>query len=194
MTFLKYTWRHAPASRYIATFNFNDTILTISTTWRLFIYASAVLIKTRTKVCHGITAHTLWRFHGEHQVNTKRGLGGVVYFAFIIKRILGIKRISPCNFGNKRMCFLTRVYGMCFINAEISDGCRKHIWVLTFNLNVDFYLHETATYLSHLGIERSFFVGMSLSEPHTMFAGGGRFWLDMPYWPSYVSGEYSGQG
>ena len=37
---------------------------------------SAVLIKTRTNVCHGITAHTLWRFHSEHQVkSTQRAFG-----------------------------------------------------------------------------------------------------------------------
>ena len=31
-------------------------------------FTSAVFIKTRTYVCHGITAHTLWGFHahGEH--------------------------------------------------------------------------------------------------------------------------------
>ena len=49
--------------------NCNDTILTIST-----IDSSstlAVLIETRTNVCHGITAHTFWGFHGEHQVNTE---------------------------------------------------------------------------------------------------------------------------
>ena len=31
---------------------------------------------------------------------------------FIIKRILGIKRIFPCSFGNKRMRLLTRAYGI----------------------------------------------------------------------------------
>ena len=31
----------------------------------------AFLIKIRTNVCHGITAHTLWGVHGEHQVNTE---------------------------------------------------------------------------------------------------------------------------
>ena len=31
--------------------------------------------------------------------------------AFIIKRILGNKRIFPCSFGNKHMRLLTRVYG-----------------------------------------------------------------------------------
>ena len=39
-------------------------------------------------------------------------LGGVVNFAFIIKRILGNRRIFPCSFGNKHMRLLTRVYGM----------------------------------------------------------------------------------
>ena len=37
--------------------------------------------------------------------------GGVVNFPFAIKRILGIKRIFPCSFANKRMSLLTRVYG-----------------------------------------------------------------------------------
>ena len=32
---------------------------------------------------------------------------------FIIKRILGIKRTFPCSFGNKLMCLLTCVYGIC---------------------------------------------------------------------------------
>jgi len=49
--------------------NFNDTLLTISTI-RLFPYISC-FTKTRTNVCHGITAHTLWGVHGEHQVNTE---------------------------------------------------------------------------------------------------------------------------
>ena len=43
--------------------------------------------------------------------NRRRGFGGAVNFAFIIKRILGNKRIFPCSFGNKRMRLLTRVYG-----------------------------------------------------------------------------------
>ena len=56
-----------PAASSLA--NCNNTILTIST-----IDSSstlAVLIKTRTNICHGITPHTFWRFHGEHQVNTE---------------------------------------------------------------------------------------------------------------------------
>ena len=44
--------------------NFKDTILL----W-LDSPSTSALIKARNKVCHSITAHTLWRFHGEHQVN-----------------------------------------------------------------------------------------------------------------------------
>ena len=36
----------------------------------------------------------------------------MVNFPFAIKRILGIKRIFPCSFANKRMRLLTRVYGI----------------------------------------------------------------------------------
>ena len=48
--------------------NLNDTRSTISTTRSS---TSAVLIKTRTNVCYGITAHTLWRLHGKHEVHTE---------------------------------------------------------------------------------------------------------------------------
>ena len=76
----------------------------------------AVLIRTRTNVCRGITAHTLWRSHGEHQVNTKSFLvlftcrvrchvhaasrfgGRGQFLSLIIKRILGIRRTFPCSF------------------------------------------------------------------------------------------------
>ena len=40
-------------------------------------------------------------------------------FPFAIKRILGIKRIFPCSFANKRMRLLTRVYG-------IQGGIKRH--------------------------------------------------------------------
>ena len=119
-----------PAASSLA--NFNDTISTISTT-QLFIYISCSH-QDKNQFCHGITAHTLWRFHGEHQVNTesfwvllpaeyavmytcyKRGVTvlGVwsIFFPFIIKRILGIKCIVSCSFRNKCMRLLTRVYGI----------------------------------------------------------------------------------
>ena len=48
--------------------NCNDTILTISMT-RFFVYISCS--HQDKNVCHGITAHTFWGFHGEHQVNTE---------------------------------------------------------------------------------------------------------------------------
>ena len=37
-------------------------------------------------------------------------------FPFAIKRILGIKRIFPCSFENKRMRLLTRVYGTSIVS------------------------------------------------------------------------------
>ena len=37
---------------------------------------------------------------------------GQFFPSLLIKRILGIKRIFPCSFANKRMRLLTRVYGM----------------------------------------------------------------------------------
>ena len=52
------------------------------------------------------------RCHVHMLTKRRRGFGGVVNFLpFIIKRILGIKRIFPCSFGNKRVRLLTRVYG-----------------------------------------------------------------------------------
>ena len=46
-------------------------------------------------------------------------LKGVVNFPFAIKRILGIKRIFPCSFENKRMRLLTRVYGISLSDRNI---------------------------------------------------------------------------
>ena len=74
---------HPAASSLV---NYNGTISTISTT-RLF--------------CR---VHMLPK--------RRRGFGVWSIFAFIIKRILGNKRIFPCSFGNKRMRLLTRVYGI----------------------------------------------------------------------------------
>ena len=46
------------------------------------------------------------------------------FLTLIIKRILDIKRILPCNFGNKRMRLLTRVYGMSKVTAP-QDAQRR---------------------------------------------------------------------
>ena len=62
--------------------NFNGTTSTISTTRHVHVYQK------------GVAVFGVWSI-----------------FAFIIKRILGIKRIFPCSFGNKRMRLLTHVYG-----------------------------------------------------------------------------------
>ena len=67
-------------------------------------------------------------------------MGGVVnFFLLIIKRILGIKRIFPCSFGNKRMRLLTRVYGMsptlngssvleCFECSNMFETCNEKMY------------------------------------------------------------------
>ena len=41
------------------------------------------------------------------------GVWSILPSLFIIKRILGNKRIFSCSFGNKRMRLLTRLYGIC---------------------------------------------------------------------------------
>ena len=52
-------------------------------------------------------------FYHVHVLPKKRRSFGVwSIFAFIIKRILGNKRIFPCSFRNKRMRLLTRAYSI----------------------------------------------------------------------------------
>ena len=53
---------HSPASSLA---NFNDTLPTISMIRLIYISCS----HQDKNICHGITAHTLWVVHGEHQVN-----------------------------------------------------------------------------------------------------------------------------
>ena len=48
-------------------------------------------------------------------------LGCGQFLPFIIKRILGIKHIFPCSFGNKRMHLLTCVYGIAYTANETVD-------------------------------------------------------------------------
>ena len=49
-------------------------------------------------------------------------LGCGQFLPFIIKRILGIKCIFPCSFGNKRMHLLTRVYGIFKVDIVVLIG------------------------------------------------------------------------
>ena len=48
-------------------------------------------------------------------------------FPFAIKRILGIKRIFPWSFANKRMRLLIRVYGVCIASLG------QYQWVVCVN-------------------------------------------------------------
>ena len=117
--------------------NFNDTMLTISTTPQatLLLFLASILpckcdvhgphsqINTEPFSSHVVcpafgfispaeyTTHLLSRTHATKKVSRFGGCGQ--FLSFIIKRILGIKHIFPCSFGNKRMHLLTRVYGIC---------------------------------------------------------------------------------
>ena len=80
-----------------------------------------------------ITAHTLWRSHTEHQVNTKSFL--VLFTCRVCCHVhvalwfwrggqilpLLIKRIFSCSFRNKHMHLLTHVYGIFL--AMKQDAC-----------------------------------------------------------------------
>ena len=50
-------------------------------------------------------------------------LGVWSFLPFTIKRILSIKRIFPCSFGNKRMRLLTRVYGIITSTINHLHAC-----------------------------------------------------------------------
>ena len=119
-----------PAASSLA--NFNDTISMISTT-RLFIYISCSHQDKNQRLSWHHSSHSLeiprWTSsqHGElsgsfylpSTLSCTRATKEASRFwrcgqflPFIIKHILGIKRIFPCSFGNKRMRLLTRVYGI----------------------------------------------------------------------------------
>ena len=99
-----------PAASSLA--KFNDTIS--SRLRRLFIYTSQ-LFSSRQEPTF-VMASQLTLFGDEHQVNTEKlhqrtkeasRFGCGQFLPFITKRILGIKRIFPCGFGNKRIHMYT---------------------------------------------------------------------------------------
>jgi len=49
-------------------------------------------------------------------------------YSFAIRRILGIKRIFPCSFENKRMHLLTRVYGIISITIGRCFSIMGRVW------------------------------------------------------------------
>ena len=107
------------------------TSSTISTT-RLFIYISCSRQDKNQRLSWHHSSHSLgilWWTPSQHgelsgsfylpntlsctraTKETSQFWGCGQFLPFTIKRILGIKRIFPCSFENKRMCLLTRVYG-----------------------------------------------------------------------------------
>ena len=61
-----------------------------------------------------------------------RGFGGVVNFAFIMKRILGIKRMFPCSFGKGRIKYRVKA-AYVIINFVINSMGPPHtldsVWI-----------------------------------------------------------------
>ena len=82
--------------------------MNIKSTWRVFgFFSPAEYIRCHVHVCV--------------LPKRRRSLGGVVnVLPFIIKHILGIKRIFPYSFGNKHMRLLTRVYGSISLQGNDS--------------------------------------------------------------------------
>ena len=89
------------------------------------------------------------------------------FLTLIIKRILDIKRIFPCNFGNKRMRLLTRVYGIhmpiaptgfkyCMANTNCVTNLDTMLQKIVRRPVVEFY--NFLTYFT-----------LTVREPHTPF-------------------------
>jgi len=105
-----------PATSSLA--NFKNTVLTISTS-QFFVYISSrqepmFVMASQLELFlpgNSYTTHLL-----SSTCATNKGIVVLEVwsiFPFAIKHILGIKRIFPCSFANKRMHLLTHVYGMC---------------------------------------------------------------------------------
>ena len=103
-----------PATSSLA--NFKNTISTISTS-RFFIYISSRQEPTFVMVSQ-LELFLPANIYTTHLLSSTRATNeGIAVlevwsiFPFAIKRILGIKRIFPFSFANKRLRLLTRVYG-----------------------------------------------------------------------------------
>ena len=98
--------------------NFNNTILTITMS-RFFVYISSrqeptFVMASQLELFSPANSYTTHLLSSTRATNEGIAVLEVwSIFPFTIKRILGIKRIFPCSFANKRMRLLTRVYGMC---------------------------------------------------------------------------------
>ena len=101
-----------PATSSLA--NFKNTISTISTS-RFFVYISrqepTFVMASQLELFLPANSYTTHLLSSTRATNEGIAVLEVwSIFPFAIKRILGIKRIFPCSFANKRMRLLTRVY------------------------------------------------------------------------------------
>ena len=104
-----------PATSSLA--NFKNTVSTISTS-RFFVYISSrqeptFVMASQLELflpANSYTTHLLSSIRATNEGIAVLEVWSI--FPFAIKRILGIKRIFPCSFANKRMRLSTCVYGM----------------------------------------------------------------------------------
>ena len=126
-----------------------------------------------------------------HALSKRRAvIGGVVNF--IIKHILGIKRIFPCSFGNKRMHLLTHVYGItvdslliCYNRAMVSGYAipcsMARLSSFLFLLSLNECLHLPSFFMSLF-----FFLPpppLPLSSMCLVWEGVHSWRCDDPQWP-----------
>ena len=104
-----------PATSSLA--NFKNTISTISTS-RFFVYISSHQDKNLRLSWHR-TTHLLSSTRATNEGIAVLEVWSI--FPFAIKRILGIKRIFPCSFANKRMHLLT----VCTVYTCVLTVCVK---------------------------------------------------------------------
>ena len=106
--------------------NFKNTISTISTS-RFFVYISSrqeptFVMASQLELFLPANSYTTHLLSSTRATN--KGIAVLEVwsiFSFAIKRILGIKRIFPCSFANKRMRLLTRVYGSIYHTVGYLD-------------------------------------------------------------------------
>ena len=114
-----------PATSSLA--NFKNTISTISTS-RFLVYISSrqeptFVMASQLELCLPANSYTTHLLSSTRATNEAIAVLEVwSIFPFAIKRILGIKRIFPCSFANKRMRLLTRVYGIMVYSNFLTTG------------------------------------------------------------------------
>ena len=155
-----------PATSSLA--NFKNTISTISTS-RFFVYISSrqepmFVMASQIELflpANSYTTHFICcRVHVLPTKVSRAVLEVWSIFPFAIKRILGIKRIFPCSFANKRMRLLTRVYGITFVQ-NLNHLKKTHV-VNTTNRNSCCYTKHRPYIMNHK--DRSIYINYATQK------------------------------